>query len=390
MKRVETILQKIPSESLETWRHFLLGIHSESSSTVRATVRGLLALEPRAVISSRQSIQDNAASFAFSKLIEILGSAAVLHHKKGQAMAMALEEQGWDWLCCLDDEYPQALFDLFDYPLVCFIEGNRELLRAPKVSIVGTRQPSCDGEAMCRMLGAYLKHCGVVAVSGLAFGIDAAIHRGMLRSGGKTMAVLPSGLGAIAPKSHKCLSEEILSSGGLLLSERLHLDSPMKHHFLERNRLIAALSAQVVIVESGSQGGSLNTALHALQLGREVFAMPGSIRNPVAVGTNRLIRDGAHPLSAPEDLGLESHIVLESHKVTMRVDTVQTIPEDGTDTLRAYLVGVLAEGGVWSPDALAQRLKRPVFELLPELMAMTLDCRAEQIGDGYRLKQPLY
>lgn len=384
MKAVEASLEKSPRDRCATWRHFLLGVHAEATSSVRATVRGLLALRPSTLNNAQLSMYSASASLAFSDVIEILGSVAAVHLEKGQALAMALEEHDWDWLCCLDDEYPQALLDLFDYPLVCFIEGNRELLKAPKVSIVGTRQPSCDGEAMCRMLGAYLKHCGVVAVSGLAFGIDAAIHRGMLRSGGKTMAVLPSGLGAVAPKSHQCLSEEILSSGGLLLSERLPLDAPMKHHFLERNRMIAALSAQVVIVESGSLGGSLNTAMHALQLGREVFAMPGSIRNPVAVGTNRLIRDGAHPLSAPEDLGLESH------RVTISASTAQTLAEEGTDTLRGYLMGVLAEGGIWTPDALAQRLKRPVFELLPELMAMTLDCRAEQIGDGYRLKQQLY
>ena len=164
---------------------------------------------------------------------------------------------------------------------------------APAVAVVGTRRATAGGLELAYNLGAYLARAGVVVVSGLARGIDAAAHRGVVAEGGVGLAVLGSGLDVVYPRGHKALAADLAHCGGGLVSQYPPGAEPFPWRFPRRNALIAALADGVVIVEAHAVGGALITARLALELGREVMAVPGSPLVPAAAGTNALLRDGA-------------------------------------------------------------------------------------------------
>lgn len=288
-----------------------------------------------------------------------------------------LSEHKIDFIACTDIEYPTELFDLEDFPTILYYMGNSQLLSGPKLSIVGTRQPSGDGYRMCQSLGQALANRGVCAISGLAFGIDAAVHKAMLRSRGKTIAILPGGLDAIVPKSHLALAHEIVDSGGLLISEVPLYTCVQKYHYIKRNRLIAALSDQVVIIEAGIKSGTMSTAQFALQCNRNVYAMPGATSNPVAQGTNRLIRDGALVLLEPEDILCQMNLQGSENEASKDDSALSDLSES--------LLALIRLGGVWDLERLSDHLNKAVHDLLPELMQLVLDERLEQNLEGYYL-----
>ena len=185
--------------------------------------------------------------------------------------------------------------------------GCKRATERPKtIAIVGSRKPSKYGESIAYKLAYEAAKAGAVVVSGLAFGIDAVAHRGALDAGGVTVAVLGTAIDQIYPAAHQGLAEEIIEKGGMIMSEvapgvRFRWQIDAKKCFLERNRLISGLSDIVVIPEAAERSGSLNTAAHALEQGREVFAVPGDITRPLSQGCNRLIRQGATPLLGIND-----------------------------------------------------------------------------------------
>jgi DNA processing protein len=188
--------------------------------------------------------------------------------------------------------YPAGLCDLPDPPAHIYLLGGELPEVAGAVAIVGSRAASDYGVDQALRLAGDLARMGYVIVSGLARGIDAAAHRGALQAGGRTVAVIPSGLDAITPRHHHALAAEI-AARGTLLSEREHGDPPGKHVFLERNRLIAALAAATVVVEAAARSGALSTAAAATRLGRAVLAVPGDVDRETARGCHRLLRSGA-------------------------------------------------------------------------------------------------
>jgi DNA processing protein len=169
------------------------------------------------------------------------------------------------------------------------------------VAVVGARAATLCGLEVARELGRDLAAAGVVVISGLARGIDAAAHTGALEAGGPTLAVLGCGVDVCYPPGHERLLEAVCDAG-VAISEDPPGTEPVGWRFPRRNRLIAALALAVVVVEAGERSGALSTARHAADLGREVLAVPGSVRSPQSRGTNRLIRDGAVPLLELEDL----------------------------------------------------------------------------------------
>jgi DNA processing protein len=171
----------------------------------------------------------------------------------------------------------------------------------PAVAVVGSRKATVTGLDIARVLGAELAEAGVQVVSGMARGIDSAAHRGCLEAGGSTVAVLGCGIDICYPPSNSALRAEILGSG-CLISEEPPGAIPFRSNFPKRNRLIAALAVAVVVVEGTAQSGALSTARWAADLGRDILAVPGSIRSPQSQGTNLLIRDGARPFLAIDDL----------------------------------------------------------------------------------------
>ncbi|MGQ9504507.1 MAG: DNA-processing protein DprA [Thermogutta sp.] len=197
--------------------------------------------------------------------------------------------------------YPRFLKEIPDPPLVLFTRGEIRSEDELAVAIVGTRHASTYGLKMAETLAAGLARSGVTIVSGLARGIDAAAHRGALTAGGRTIAVLGSGVQRIYPPEHKSLADEILEHGALLSEAPPHAP-PHGGMFPQRNRIISGLSVGVVIVEAGETSGALITARHAVEQNREVFAVPGRADSPNARGCNRLLRDGAKWVETPEDI----------------------------------------------------------------------------------------
>ena len=245
-------------------------------------------------------------------------SALVASHGSGEAALRALRSQGrlfdgeetpsasdtWTKrgiraVPMTAPDYPPSLRDLTDPPPLLFLQGRKEILREPAVAVVGARRATEVGRDTAEALGRVLGSAGITVVSGMARGIDGAAHRGALEVGGNTVAVLGSGLDVIYPPTHRALFME-LGKRGLLLSEFLPWEAALPHHFPKRNRIIAALARAIVVVEAGERSGALITVDHGLDLGREILAVPGSLENPQARGTNTLIRDGARLLPSAE------------------------------------------------------------------------------------------
>ena len=203
-----------------------------------------------------------------------------------------------------DREYPERLRHLSDPPALLFCRGDLGLLSAPAVTVVGSRRSTEYGRRVAERLAAQLAGRGIVVVSGLALGIDGAAHRGALEFGGDTIAVLGSGVDVIQPSSHRALGLRIVREG-LLLSEFLPGEPARAHHFPRRNRILAALGAVVVVVEAGERSGAFITVEHALDLGRDVYAVPGPIDAPHSRGCNALLQQGAHVVTSAMDFARE-------------------------------------------------------------------------------------
>lgn len=200
-----------------------------------------------------------------------------------------------------DPEMPLRLQAIPDAPAVLFVLGDPGALSAPQIAIVGSRRATPAGAGIARRLAGELAARGVVVTSGLAQGIDAAAHRGALDAGGRTVAVLGSALDRVYPAGHRSLAERIAGQGALV-SEFPFGAPPAPWNFPWRNRIISGLSLGVLVVEAAARSGSLVTARLAADQGREVFAVPGSILNPLTAGCHRLLRDGAKLVERVEDV----------------------------------------------------------------------------------------
>jgi DNA processing protein len=197
-------------------------------------------------------------------------------------------------------DYPPVLLQLHDPPPVLFLRGRRELLGAKLVTVVGARRATARARDVAEGLSGALARAGVAVASGLALGIDAAAHRGALSAGGATVAVLGRGADEAYPRAHSGLFRRILSEG-LVISEFPPGTPPLPHHFPRRNRILAALAEAVVVVEAAATSGSLITVDHALDLGIDVWAVPGPIEVATCEGSNRLLADGARALVSVTD-----------------------------------------------------------------------------------------
>lgn len=205
------------------------------------------------------------------------------------------------------DNYPVGLHDLEDPPAVWLIG---ELDEAPGVAVVGTRRCTRYGVDLAEGFGAIIARAGWTTVSGLARGVDTAAHRGCLRLSGHAVAVLGSGIDHCYPRENKPVYDEIVDTGGAIVSEYPPGTPPDRWRFPARNRLIAAMSAAVVVVEAAATGGALITARLAAELGRPVFAVPGDVDRSMSEGCNRLIRDGAFPVLGSTDLLEELSLII--------------------------------------------------------------------------------
>lgn len=226
----------------------------------------------------------------------------VRQRQNPEAMLERVEQAGAWVLSFADENYPASLLQLFDPPIVLLGWGQPLVTHARHLAVVGSRRMTSYGRRITNELIAGLASSDVVIVSGLALGIDGEAHRAALANGLVTWAVLGSGFGHLYPPQHKELALSIVENGGTLLSEYWPDTKPEPHHFPARNRIIAALADAVLVVEADQKSGSLITVDHALDLGRDIWAVPGNVTSRFSRGTNNLLRHGATLIASSEDI----------------------------------------------------------------------------------------
>ncbi|OGZ00493.1 MAG: DNA protecting protein DprA [Candidatus Liptonbacteria bacterium RIFCSPLOWO2_01_FULL_45_15] len=227
---------------------------------------------------------------------------------------MKLEKCGIRMIFSEESVFPEFLREIYWPPLAVYVKGETAFLKNPAVAIVGTRKATEDGIEIARQFGRELAEAGITVVSGLAFGIDAAAHRGCLDVGGKTVAVLPRGLDEVYPKSNERLAEEIIAAGGAVISEYPPGIPPLPHRFIERNRIVSGLSLGTVVIEVPERSGALATARFASEQNREVFVVPGPAGHRNFSGSHKLIRSGARLVSKPSDVLEDLNIIEPSEE----------------------------------------------------------------------------
>lgn len=275
-----------------------------------------------------------------------------------------ITEMGWRWIPAGDDGFPAALSALSDPPLGLFVRGH--LPDSKSVAVVGSRLPSAYGREVADHLGRELAAAGVWVVSGMARGVDTGAHKGALAVGGRTAAVWGSGPDRIYPAENRALADTIAASGGLV-TEYPPGTPPRAYHFPERNRLIAGLARVVVVVEADEKSGALTTARLALDEGREVMAVPGSIFSRLSTGPNTLIRSGAAPVLSAADV--------------LAVMGLKRTRTDGTGAHAEELASI-PPGESFTVDHLAVRLDQPVARVLEQLLQWELAGWVAREPDG--------
>jgi DNA processing protein len=246
------------------------------------------------------------------------------------------------WVDPLSPDWPARLAHLESPPRGFWQLGAIGPL-APCVAIVGSRRATFTGVDIARSIGRDLGDAGIQVVSGMALGIDAAAHNGALEAGGSTVAVLGCGIDVCYPSRHAELRSRIIAAGSLITEEPAGMP-PFKHNFPKRNRVIAALAHAVVVVEATERSGALSTARWAADLGREVLAVPGSIRSRQSGGTNLLIRDGARPFLGIDDL-FDAVPALRASVPETALDTIPVRPGGGLERFSPPLREILARMG---------------------------------------------
>lgn len=286
-----------------------------------------------------------------------------------------LIDQGVEIVTHDDLRYPTLLNNISHPPAVLYIKGNIAALNAPQIAFVGSRHATVNGTQSAVDFARYLASVGFTITSGLALGIDAASHHGALAGEGQTIAVMGTGIDRVYPTRHAVLADKILASGGALVSEFIPGTAPHSGNFPRRNRIISGLSLGVLVVEAAVKSGSLITARYALEQNREVFAIPGSIHNPLSRGCHALIRDGATLVETAQDIAIElSAWAGESGNQAQA--SVAVSGAMATDPLGLSsdqrLVWRAIEFEPCTVDVLAERTKLATADLLALLMSLEL------------------
>ena len=272
-----------------------------------------------------------------------------------------------------DPHYPPLLKEIASAPLLLFCRGNLELLTSPQIAIVGSRNATPIGLEIAAEFAHQLTLAGLTVTSGMALGIDGAAHKGALAGNGKTIAVLGTGVDVYYPKRHKLLTDQV-SERGMLVSEFLPGTAANANNFPRRNRIISGLSLGVLIVEAEIKSGSLITVRYALEQNKEVFAVPGSIKNPLSEASHFLIKQGAKLVENVSDILDEVSFFCENSLYTIEEATVD---EPACEILNSVGFEVTAV------DLIAQRSQWPIDKVQARLLDLELEDRVERVLDSY-------
>jgi DNA processing protein len=284
-----------------------------------------------------------------------------------------------DWVNLGDPRYPQSLLHTADPPLLLYTIGRCELMNSPCLAIVGSRNPTPQGAENARALADHLGRAGLTIVSGLALGIDGAAHAGALAGGAGTIAVVGTGLDRVYPRAHRDLAHQI-AERGLIISEFDLGTEPLAANFPQRNRIIAGMSLGTLVVEAALESGSLITARHSLDAGRDVFAMPGSIHSPQSRGCHALIKQGAKLVDDARD-------VLDELRVALRMPP-SPLPASaavGEDPATNGAADKFLAAMGYEPvdlDQLQSRTGWPAAQLSARLLDLELEGRVARLPGG--------
>jgi DNA processing protein len=305
---------------------------------------------------------------------DALGSAVL-----DTAVERALEwsaREGCTIVTLGDAAYPNRLLEVPDPPVLLYARGRIELLNRPALAIVGSRNATAQGMRNAQRFAQAFSESGLTIVSGLALGIDGAAHRGALEGGGSTVAVLGTGVDVTYPARHAALAEDI-ATRGVLLSEFALGSQPAAGHFPRRNRLISGLALGCLVVEAALESGSLTTARAALEQGREVFAIPGSIHSPLSKGCHALIKAGAKLVESADDVLSELSALLPPG-MAARAPMSGVEPNTAKDSPLLKLMG----DDPVDLEALRARSGWPAERLASELLRLELAGRVETLTGG--------
>ena len=259
-------------------------------------------------------------------------------HEKAEEELLKVKEIGGDVLVLDDGSYPYLLREIADPPITLYVKGDwQACFEAPCVAMVGSRRCSTYGANASEMLARDLASKGITIVSGLARGIDTAAHRGAIQAKGRTIAVLGTGIGQVYPKENAKLVDEILATGGAVVSQFPLETPPLKDNFPYRNRIISGLSLAVLIVEASERSGSLITARLAMEQNREVMAVPGNITSKNSFGTNYLIKSGAKLVQQWQDVVAELPGEIAAEILPPKIDAESVEKVSGRENVPANL-----------------------------------------------------
>ncbi|TFH90869.1 DNA-processing protein DprA [Vibrio ouci] len=344
------------------------------------TFTRLLAIDtPSNIVgSSKQQLQAIGLS---DKQIHYLHNTAI---REVEQCLQWQQESNQHIICQADSHYPDLLKQAEGAPPLLFVSGSPNCLSIPQVAIVGSRNASIDGLNSARSFARSLVEHELAVTSGLALGVDGYAHDGALQGNGTTLAVLGCGLNTIYPARHRELAERIIDSDGALVSEFHPLAKPKADHFPRRNRIISGLSLGVLVIEAAEQSGSLITARYAIEQGREVFALPGSIHQSSARGCNLLIKQGACLVLTVQDILDEIETLLawsDCNKPPIQPELFDII--DSKEELPFALLLANVGSKATPVDILANRTNIPVQEVMMQLLELELLGHVVAVSGGY-------
>jgi len=371
----------------------------------RKKLRVLLALSIipgfgcRRVYNLLKHIKDPEEIFSLGKrelrAVEGIGEASALSvlafddWEKVDHIIKQTEENGSEIITLVDPEYPELLKQIYDPPILFWIKGDVHVLNEPGVAVVGTRNTSPYGRKIAEKFTAELAKKGLCIFSGLAHGIDAIAHQTALDHDGKTVAVLGSGIDNLYPKKNAGLANNIVRSGGAVISEYPLGTNPDAGNFPVRNRIVSGMSLGVLVIESGVKGGSMITADLALDQNREVFAIPHPVVSPSGTGCNYLIKRGAAKLiQTVEDITEElPNILGEEHAArSIQESTKRNWRKEDLDD-RSIQICELLEKKAYQVDDLSDKLGLDTSQLLVALLQLEMeDLVSQKAGKIFELK----
>lgn len=360
---------------------------SEIASWIRLTSTEGVGGETARKLLNAFGLPDQIFSASYRELKQVVSerqTQALLAAPTEKTLALIERTHAWCaeknnfFITLADHRYPSQLLEIPDPPLVLYVKGRIELLTNTSIAVVGSRNATAQGMSNARQFSNSLSLSGLTVISGMATGIDTAAHLGALECSdfglGSTVAVIGTGADIVYPSRNRDLAHQI-AERGCIVSEYLLGTPAVASNFPRRNRIISGLSQGVLVIEAATQSGSLITARMAIEQGRDVFAIPGSIHSPLAKGCHLLIKQGAKLVETAEDILLELRLEHRKHSIK-KTDTSPT-----TSHRDSVLLDAMGYDPI-HPDVLAQRCTIESGELIAKLLMLELEGQVEVIAGG--------